>query len=118
MLQSAKLQGSGVANNVVLSVIESMEEYVNDAHANLKEQVLSAVPADNPSRSAVEEVFNCTFNPFADLNTNSKWTKYFSEKWGVVEPLEMYLGVRYDSKRNKISGVYEQVPVNDTYLHM
>lgn len=114
----AKLQGSGVANNVVLSVIESMEEYVNDAHANLKEQVLSAVPADNPSRSAVEEVFNSTFNPFADLNTNSKWTKYFSEKWGVVEPLEMHLGVRYDSKRNKISGVYEQVPVNDTFVYI
>lgn len=29
----------------VLSVVESMEEYVNE--------VLSAVPADNPSRSAV-----------------------------------------------------------------
>lgn len=72
-----------------------MEEYVNE--------VLSAVPADNPSRSAVEEVFSNTFNPFSDLNTNSKWTKYFSEKWGVVEPEEIHLGVRYDSKRNKVS---------------
>lgn len=79
----------------VLSVVESMEEYVNE--------VLSAVPADNPSRSAVEEVFSDTFNPFSDLNTNSKWTKYFSEKWGVVEPEEIHLGVRYDSKRNKVS---------------
>lgn len=39
----AKLQGSGVANNVVLSVVESMEDYVSEVHANLKEQVLSAV---------------------------------------------------------------------------
>ena len=114
----AKLQGSGVANNVVLSVVESMEEYVNEVHANLKEQVLNAVPAENPSRNAVEEVFNNTFNPFCDLNTNSKWTKYFSEKWGVVEPLEIHLGVRYDSKRNKISGAYEQVPVNDTFMYI
>lgn len=114
----AKLQGSGVANTVVLSVVESMEEYVNEVHANLKEEVLNAVPAENPSRSAVEEVFNNTLNPFSDLNTNSKWTKYFSEKWGVVEPLEIHLGVRYDSKRNKISGVYEQVPVNDTFIYI
>ena len=114
----AKLQGSGVATNVVLSVVESMEEYVNEVHANLKEQVLNAVPAENPSRNAVEEVFNNTFNPFCDLNTNSKWTKYFSEKWGVVEPLEIHLGVRYDSKRNKISGAYEQVPVNDTFMYI
>lgn len=86
----AKLQGSGVANNVVLSV-ESMEEYVNEVHANLKEQVLHALPAENPSRGAVEEVFNNTFNPFSDLNTHSKCTKYFSEKWGLVEPLEIHL---------------------------
>ena len=114
----AKLQGSGVANNIVLSVVESMEEYVSEVHANLKEQVLSAVPTDNPSRSAVEDIFRNTFNPFSDLNTNSKWTKYFSEKWGVVEPLEIHLGVRYDSKRNKVSGVYEQVPVNDTFIYV
>lgn len=32
----AKLQGSGVANNVVLSVVESMEEYVKyEVHADL-----------------------------------------------------------------------------------
>lgn len=114
----AKLQGSGVANNVVLSVVESMEEYVNEIHANLKDQVLNAVPAENPSRSSVEEVFSNTFNPFSDLNTNSKWAKYFSEKWGVVEPVEIHLGVRYDSKRNKISGVYEQVPVNDNFIYI
>lgn len=32
----AKLQGSGVANNVVLYVVESMEEYVNEVHESLK----------------------------------------------------------------------------------
>ncbi|XP_041825036.1 uncharacterized protein LOC121629374 [Melanotaenia boesemani] len=114
----AKLQGGGVANSVVLSVVESMEEYVNEVHSNLKEQVLSAVPADNPSRSSVEEIFNNTFNPFSELNTNTKWTKYFSEKWGVVEPAEIHLGVRYDLRRNKVSGIYEQVPVNDTFIYI
>lgn len=45
----AKFQGSGVANNVVLSVVENMEEYVSEVHADLKEQVLNAVPTENPS---------------------------------------------------------------------
>ncbi|XP_030606887.1 uncharacterized protein LOC115795207 [Archocentrus centrarchus] len=114
----AKLQGSGVSNNVVLSVVESMEDYVNELHKKLKEQVMSAVPSDSPCRNAVEEVFSNVFNPFSELNTNSKWTKYFTEKWGVVEPVEINLGVRYDSKRNKISGIYEQVPVNDTFIYV
>lgn len=97
----AKLQGSGVANNVVLSYVESME-YVNEVHSSLKEQVLSAVPGEKPSRIAVEEVFSNTYNPFSDLNTNSKWTKYFSEKLGIVEPVEIHLGVRFESKRKRI----------------
>ncbi len=71
----AKLQGSGVANSVVLSVVESMEEYVDEVHASLKGQMLSAVPPDNPCRDAVEEVFSNTFNPFSDLNTNCKMNK-------------------------------------------
>lgn len=49
----AKLQSSGVANNVVQSVVESMEEYVNE-HTSLREQVLSVIPPNNPSRRSVE----------------------------------------------------------------
>jgi hypothetical protein len=37
---------------------------------------------------------------------------------GVVEPVEVHLGVRYDSKRNKVSGMYEQVPMNDTFIYI
>ena len=114
----AKLQGSGVANSVILSVVESMEEYVDEVHTNLKEQVLSVVPPDNACRIAVEEVFKNVHNSFTDFNTDSKWRKYFSDKWGVVEPVEVHLGVRFDSKRNKISGIYEQVPVNDTFIYV
>ncbi len=32
--------------------------------------------------------------------------------------MEINLGVRFDSKRNKTSGVYEQVPVNDTFIYV
>lgn len=45
----AKLQGSGVANNVVLSVVESMEEYVSEVHANQNKcwvQCLLIIPVE------------------------------------------------------------------------
>ncbi|XDV17710.1 hypothetical protein PO909_023532 [Leuciscus waleckii] len=37
---------------------------------------------------------------------------------GVVEPTEIHLGVRYDTRKNKISGMYEQIPVNDTFIYI
>lgn len=37
---------------------------------------------------------------------------------GVVEPVEVHLGMRYNSKRNKVSGMYELVPVNDTFIYI
>lgn len=76
------------------------------------------VPEGNPSRMEVENVFMNLKNPFSDLNTDSKWKKYFCAKWGVVQPLEVHLGVRYESRRNRTSGLYEQVPVNNTFIYI
>ncbi len=68
----AKLQGSGVSNNVILSVVESMEECLNEVHTSFKNQILNVVPECNPSRMPVENVLADLKNPFSDLNTNSK----------------------------------------------
>ncbi len=62
----AKLQGSGVSNNVILSVVESMEECLNEFHTSFKNQILNVVPECN-----VENVLANLKNPFSDLNTNS-----------------------------------------------
>lgn len=80
----AKLLGSGVPNTVVLSTIENLQEFVEDLQSNIQDQVLNLLPADNPSRSAVEELFKSMDNPFSQLNTDSKWKKYFREKWDIV----------------------------------
>ncbi|XDV29615.1 hypothetical protein PO909_032707 [Leuciscus waleckii] len=101
-----------------MSVVESMEDFVTDFHTSLRENILNVVPVDSTSRSSVEDVFNSFHNPFSDFNTDTKWRKYFSEKWGVVEPTEIHLGVRYDTRKNKISGMYEQIPVNDTFIYI
>ncbi len=114
----AKLQGSGVSNNVILSVVESMEECLNEVHTSFKNQILNVVPECNPSRMPVENVLANLKNPFSDLNTNSKWKKYFCEQWGVVQPLEVHLGVRYDSRKNRRSGFYEHVPISDTFMYI
>lgn len=69
--------------------------------------------AGDPDRS-----FENLENPFVGLNTEWKRTKYFSEKRGVVKPVECILGVRYDNRRNPKSGNYEQVPVRGTFIYV
>ena len=114
----AKLLGSGVPNTVVLSTIENLEEFVGDLQSNIQDQVLNILPADNPSRSAIEELFKSMDNPFSQLNSDSKWKKYFREKWDIVQPVQLRLGVRYDSRRNTKTGNYEQVPINDKFIYV
>jgi len=114
----AKLLGSGVPNTVVLSTIENLEEFVEDLQSNIKDHVLNLVTDNNPSRPAIEELFKRLENPFSQLNTDTKWKKYFRDKWGVVEPVELRFGVRYETKRNNKTGTYEQVPVNDKFIYI
>lgn len=113
----AKPLGSGVPNTVVLSTIENLEEFVGDLQSNIQDQVLNLLPADNPSRSAIEELFKSMDNPFSHLNSNSKWKKYFKEKWDIVQTVELRLGVSYDSRRNSKTGNYVQVPINDKFVY-
>lgn len=96
-----QVAGQWFYNNTILSVVESMEECLNDVHTSIRSQILNVLPEGNPSRPAVENVFMNLKNPFSDLNTNSKWKQYFSAKRGVVQPLEVHLGVRDDSRRNQ-----------------
>ena len=72
---------------------------------------MNLLPADNPSKSAIAELFNSMDNFFSHLNSESKWKKYFREKWDIVEPAELRLGVRYDTRRNSKTGTCEQVPI-------
>ncbi|XP_056305506.1 uncharacterized protein LOC130217424 [Danio aesculapii] len=114
----AKLLASGVPNTVVLSTIENLEEFVEDLHSDIKDHVLNLLPSNNTSRPAIEELFESLDNPFSELNSDTKWKKYFREKWGVVDPVELHLGVRYDTRRNNKTGNYEQVPVNNKFIYI
>lgn len=112
----AKLQSSGVASNVITSVAENMEELVSELHSNIREDIVQLVSDDH--RSDVEEYFDHLDNPFSNFTTETKWKKYFFENWGVVEPIEIPLGVRYDSRRNRTTGTYDQVPITDKFVYV
>ena len=87
----AKLQESGMANSLVSTIVSDLEELATGLHSQVKQEILSAVPKDNPIRSTLEGLD--TFeNPFVSFNTETKRTRYFNEKWGVVEPVEIMLG--------------------------
>ncbi|KAK6313203.1 hypothetical protein J4Q44_G00165500 [Coregonus suidteri] len=83
---------------VVSTVVCDSEELTTGLHSQIKQDVLSVKPMDNPSTSAVKDCFENFENPFASFNTETKRTKYFNQKWDVVKPVEVVLGIRYDSR--------------------
>ncbi|XP_014904683.1 uncharacterized protein LOC106957746 isoform X2 [Poecilia latipinna] len=114
----AKLQGSGISGSLVSSIVGDLEELTNEIHLKAKETAISALPKTDPNISVINDSFEQFENPFTNLNTEWKRNKYFNLKWGVVEPVEITLGVRYDSRRNQKSGTYDQVPVKDTFIYV
>lgn len=95
----AKLQCSGVANSLVSSVVSDLEDLTTEMHTQTRQDVISVIPPNNPVRSAVEESLAHFESPFSMFNTETKRTNYFNDKWGVVEPVEIVLGMRYDMRR-------------------
>nr|XP_021333504.1 uncharacterized protein LOC108179166 isoform X1 [Danio rerio]XP_021333505.1 uncharacterized protein LOC108179166 isoform X2 [Danio rerio] len=115
----ARLQNSGVATSVVTSVISDMEELVHEIHSDIKSKVMNLLPAkDFATPSQVDDCFSSLNNPFTNLNTEHKWKKYFKDKWAVVDPTEIKLGVRFDSRLNRVTRTYDQVPVIDKFIYI
>ncbi len=104
---------------VVTSVVSDLEELVYEMHSNIKSDVMNLLPADDfATTSKMEDCFNNLDNPFTHLSSEHKWKKYFKEKWAVVDPTEIKLGVRYDSRLNRVTRTYDQVPVTDTFIYI
>lgn len=88
-----KLQGSGIANSVISTIVSNLEELAMGLHSQVKHEILSILPKDDSIRSTLEERLENFENPFVEFNTETKRMKYFNEKWGIVEPMEVMLGV-------------------------
>lgn len=115
----ARLQSSGVTTSVVTYVVADLEELVYEMHSNIKSDVMNLLPADDfATTSKMEDCFNNLDNPLTHLSSEHKWKKYFKEKWAVVDPIEIKLGVKYDSRLNRVTRTYDQVPVTDTFIYI
>lgn len=52
------------------------------------------------------------------MNTESKRNAYFEQKSKTVDPVEKVLGVRFENRRNRSTGTYDQVVVTDTFVYV
>ncbi|KAI2644933.1 hypothetical protein H4Q32_026114 [Labeo rohita] len=114
----AQLQAAGVSQTTINTFVTSMEEVVQDIQDQVKETALRCLSSQNTDiKSEVEQSFETVENPFTSLNSMSKRNSYFSRKWGIVQPVQKVLGVRFDNRKNKSTGLYEQVPVTDKFAY-
>jgi hypothetical protein len=51
------------------------------------------------------------------LNSVSKRSAYLIQKWGTVQPVEKVLGIRFDNRRNKMTGTYDEIVMTDTFSY-
>ncbi|KAJ8274815.1 hypothetical protein COCON_G00094400 [Conger conger] len=115
----AQLKAAGLSQSTVNSFVSTMEEVVSKIHSQAKDAALQCLsPQDTENKNSIEQSFQKLENPFTPLNSEAKRNKHFTEKWGKVEPIEKVLGTRFDSRRNKTTGTYDQVIVTDKFAYI
>ena len=73
-----------MASSFVSTIVSDLEELATGLHSQVKQEILSEVPTDDPVRSRLEEGLENFENPFESFNTETKRTKYFNQKWGLL----------------------------------
>ncbi len=115
----AQLQAAGVSQTTIDTFVMSMEEVVQDIQDQVKETAMNCLFSENTDiKSSIEQSFHEIENPFTMLNSISKRKSYFTKKWEIVQPVEKVIGVRFDNRRNKTTGTYEQVAVTDKFAYV
>ena len=107
-----------MANSVVSAIVGDLEDFADGLHSQFKHKVLSTVPMGSPVRSTLENCLETFENPVQSFDTETKRKKYLCAKWGIIDPFEKILGVRFDTRLNKNTGTYDQVPVKDTFVYI
>ncbi|KAL7878942.1 hypothetical protein AOLI_G00099160 [Acnodon oligacanthus] len=98
-----------------------MEDIVQDIHQHAKETVIKDVFCDERQTKMcrkVEECFEELENPFTVLNSEYKQSKFLTDKWETVKPVECVIGSRFDTRRNKKFETYDQVVVQDKFIYV
>ena len=115
----AQLQVAGVGQSTLNNFVSSMEEIIMDVQSQTKEAALKCLSSqDTDVKAKIEQTFKTLENPFTALNTETKRNAYFEQKWKTVEPVEKVLGVRFENRRNRSTGTYDQVVVTDKFAYV
>ncbi|KAK0146975.1 hypothetical protein N1851_013688 [Merluccius polli] len=100
----------------------SIQDMCASAIAHLQSQAKDAALKCLASQDAASkdkvELFEKLENPFTSLNTESKRNVFFEKKWKTVQPVEKVLGVRFENRRNRSTGTYDQVVVTDKFAYV
>ncbi|KAJ8019354.1 hypothetical protein HOLleu_42096 [Holothuria leucospilota] len=116
---SATLQ---VSQNTLNQLAESMDNIIGEITGCVQAVVDKTfqehgLEKDSDVYNDIKTHLDTLSNPFQELNSEFKRNKYFSRQ-GMVDPHEISLDVRMDSRINKVTGIHEQVPVNDTFIYI
>ncbi|XP_032433923.1 uncharacterized protein LOC116729460 isoform X1 [Xiphophorus hellerii] len=113
----AQLGAAGLSQSTVKRFVSSMEEVIFETHSQAMDVALQCLPSeDTQNKTKIEQSFRTLENPFTPLNSEAKLNKHLREKWGLVEPIEKVLGTRFDSRKNKSTGTYDQVTDRFAYI--
>lgn len=106
----------------LLTVVGALEEVIGDIHSETQESVKNSLSLEEPIKSVVESQIDQCFekmqNHFAALNTESKRMRYFSDKWGKIDPVEYVLRIRFATRRNRTTETFAQTIVKDTFVYI
>lgn len=115
----AQLQMSGLGQCVVNSFVNTMEEAVHEIQVQVMEVAFKCLSSDNTETvSKLKQSFNEIENPFSSLNSVSKRDLYFKKKWSIVDPVDKVLGTRFENRKNRSTGTYDQVVVTDQFSYV
>lgn len=115
----AKLMSTGVGQNATDGFLSSLEEAVSHIQDQVKEVALQCVkPDDKETICKMTAAFHKIENPITSFTSAPKRKSHFKKKWGAVSPIEKVLGVRFDHRRNKKTGTYDQVVVTDKFSYI
>ncbi|KAG5271297.1 hypothetical protein AALO_G00178160 [Alosa alosa] len=118
----AELKLVGNSEKTINFVVSTVQEVIRDLdhlkHENLKSSLVLEEPIKSVVESQIDLCFENTLYPFLPLNTESKRTIYFSEKWGKIDPVEYVLGTRFATRFNRTTGTFGQSIVKDKFVYI
>ena len=115
----AQLQVAGVGQSTLNSFVSSMEGIVVEIQNQAKDAALKCLSSqDTGTKTKIEQSFEIIENPISSLNSESKRNAYFEQKWRTVEPVRKVLGVKFENRRNRVTGTYDQVVVTDKFAYV